>query len=76
MDRRRFLWTSLAGMLAAPLAAEAQRPSTTISRIGLLTDLAWEPLREGLRDLGYTESKNIGGRRLRPSWFGSKSTSS
>jgi len=59
VDRRRFLWTSLAGTLAAPLAAEAQRPSTTISRIGLLTDLAWEPLREGLRDLGYTEGKNI-----------------
>jgi putative ABC transport system substrate-binding protein len=58
MDRRRFLLTSLAGTLAIPLAAEAQ-PSTTISRIGLLTDLAWEPLREGLHDLGYAEGKNI-----------------
>jgi hypothetical protein len=26
MDRRRFLLTSLAGALAVPLAAEAQRP--------------------------------------------------
>src|SRR3989475_11769038 len=43
---------------AMPRAAGAQ-PSTTISRIGLLTDLAWEPLREGLRDLGYAEGKNI-----------------
>jgi len=58
MDRRVFLG-SLAGLLAAPLAAEGQQPSTTMSRIALLTDLAWEPLREGLRDLGYTEGKNI-----------------
>jgi hypothetical protein len=28
MDRRRFLLTSLAGAIAAPLAAEAQRPGT------------------------------------------------
>jgi putative ABC transport system substrate-binding protein len=41
-----------------PLAAEGQ-PSTTIARIGLLTDLDWEPLREGLRDRGYVEGKNI-----------------
>jgi len=41
-----------------PLAAEGQ-PSTTIARIGLLTDLVWEPLREGLRDLGYVEGKNV-----------------
>jgi putative tryptophan/tyrosine transport system substrate-binding protein len=62
MDRRGFLLIPLAGALAAPLAAplgaEAQ-PSTTISRIGLLTDLAWEPLREGLSELGYVEGRNI-----------------
>jgi putative ABC transport system substrate-binding protein len=58
VDRRRFLLISLAGVLAAPPATEAQ-PSITISRIGLLTDLAWEPLREALRDLGYVEGKNI-----------------
>jgi anaerobic selenocysteine-containing dehydrogenase len=28
MDRRRFLLTSLAGALAAPLAAEAQEPAS------------------------------------------------
>lgn len=27
--------------------------------MGRLTDLAWEPLREGQRDLGYTEGKSI-----------------
>ena len=33
MDRRRFLLTSLAGALAAPLAAEAQ-PAGKVYRIG------------------------------------------
>ena len=42
----------------APLAAEAQ-PST-VPRIGLLADAqSWEPLRLGLRDLGYIEGKSI-----------------
>ena len=46
-------------LLAAPFAAEAQ-PSTTIPRIGLLADAtSWEPLRLGLRDLGYVEGKSI-----------------
>jgi len=59
MDRRRFLSTTVAGLLAAPRAAEAQ-PSTTIPRIGLLGDVtSWEPLRVGLRDLGYVEGKSI-----------------
>jgi putative tryptophan/tyrosine transport system substrate-binding protein len=57
MDRRAFV-TGLGTVLVAPVGAEAQ-PSTTISRIGLLTDLAWEPLREGLHDLGYMEGKNV-----------------
>ncbi|MBI4593236.1 MAG: ABC transporter substrate-binding protein [Candidatus Rokubacteria bacterium] len=42
----------------APLVADAQ-PSATIPRIGLLGDVAWEPLRQGLRELGYVEGKNI-----------------
>jgi len=49
--------TAVAGALAS-LAAEAQ-PATTIWRIGLLTDFAWEPLRQGLRELGYVEGKDI-----------------
>jgi putative ABC transport system substrate-binding protein len=59
VNRRAFIGTLAGGLLAAPLAAEGQQPSTAMSRIGLLTNLAWEPLREGLRDLGYTEGKNI-----------------
>jgi putative tryptophan/tyrosine transport system substrate-binding protein len=57
MDRRAFI-TGLGTVLVAPVRAEAQ-PSTPIARIGLLTDLVWEPLREGLRDLGYMEGKNV-----------------
>jgi ABC-type uncharacterized transport system substrate-binding protein len=48
------------GLISVPLAADAQ-PSTTIPRIGLLAPDAtsWEPLRLGLRDLGYVEGKSI-----------------
>jgi putative ABC transport system substrate-binding protein len=59
MDRRRFLLTSLAGALAAPLGAEAQK----VYRIGLLSPssegLGVGPLREGLRNLGYVEGHNV-----------------
>jgi putative ABC transport system substrate-binding protein len=57
---KRLAVTLLAlALLAAPLATGAQ-PSTTMPRIGLLADAApWEPLRQGLRDLGYVEGKGI-----------------
>ena len=67
MDRRRFLLTSLAGALAAPLAAEAQQV-TRIPRIGYLAPYkAQDPtsiryrdaFRQGLRELGYIENQNI-----------------
>jgi putative tryptophan/tyrosine transport system substrate-binding protein len=64
MDRRRFLLTSLAGALAAPLAAEAQ-PARKVPRIGILTlaSSASTPIlqafRDGLRELGYVESQNM-----------------
>jgi len=49
-------------LLAAPLVIDAQ-PSATIPRLGLLAATGntglWEPLRQGLRDLGYVEGKNI-----------------
>ena len=45
-------------ILVAPPIAEAQ-PSKSVWRIGLLTDSAWEPLRERLRDLGYAQGKNV-----------------
>ena len=64
MDRRRFLLTSLAGALAAPLAAEAQQagrmPAVGVLRTGAgprgpTADTA----RQGLRDLGYVEGQTI-----------------
>jgi putative ABC transport system substrate-binding protein len=64
MDRRRFLLSSLAGGFTAPLLAEAQQVAK-IARIGYLaTDLAAnshlpEAFRQGLRDLGYVEGRNV-----------------
>jgi putative ABC transport system substrate-binding protein len=63
MDRRIFLAT-VAGLLAAPLAAEAQQ-AATVPRIGYLaTNLAGSPhvteaFLQGLRDLGYVEGRNV-----------------
>jgi len=62
MDRRRFLLTSLAGALAAPVGVYAQQPGK-VYRIGaLLTtpnpsldDVLWQ----GLRELGWVEGQNF-----------------
>jgi putative ABC transport system substrate-binding protein len=63
VNRRRFLLASLAGALAAPLAAEAQ-PAGHVNRIGFLRvgppPAAWiEGFRQGLRELSYVEGQNI-----------------
>jgi len=65
MDRRRFLLISLAGALAAPLAAGAQQPPK-VARIGYLgygapgsDPSGIDGLRHGLRELGYVEGQNI-----------------
>ena len=65
MDRRAFLGTLAGGLLAAPLAAEAQEP-TRVWRIGFLGagvyssgDPRVEALRRGLRELGYAEGRNL-----------------
>ena len=61
MDRRAFLWTLVGGGVASPLTGEAQQPRK-IARIGFLnvsnTTVAapsLEALRQGLRELGWTE---------------------
>src|SRR4029450_7631904 len=66
VDRRRFLLTSLAGALAAPLAATAQPAGERTPRIGYLDGAALsaasvriEALRQGLRERGYVEGQNI-----------------
>jgi putative ABC transport system substrate-binding protein len=65
MDRRRFLLTSLAGTLIAPLGTEAQQAGK-VYRVSFLgnSSAALEanlvgPFREGLRELGYVEGRNI-----------------
>jgi len=64
MGRRTFLGTLGLSVLALPLAAEAQ-PAAKIARIGFLaTNLAPNPhqreaFRQGLRDLGYIEGRNV-----------------
>ena len=55
MIRAAFAAAIILGVLAASLPAGAQ----AIPRIGLLGDSSWEPLRRGLRDLGYVEGKNV-----------------
>jgi ABC-type uncharacterized transport system substrate-binding protein len=63
IPRRAFLGTVAGGLLAAPLAAEAQQTGK-VYRIGYLSIASGpsprtEALRQGLRELGYIEGKNI-----------------
>ena len=65
MERRTFLGVMAGGLLAAPLAAEAQQAGK-VYRIGMLertspgTNAAnLEAFRRGLRELGYVEGKNL-----------------
>jgi putative tryptophan/tyrosine transport system substrate-binding protein len=64
MDRRRFLLTTLAGALAAPVAAGAQQAK--VWRIGLLgptgdqnENRLFGVFREEKARLGYVEGKNV-----------------
>ncbi len=62
MDRRAFMSTVAGGLLAAPLAAEAQ-PTSKTARIGFLS-LSSGPtptmdISPGLRELGWIEGQNI-----------------
>ncbi|MCC6211170.1 MAG: ABC transporter substrate-binding protein [Burkholderiales bacterium] len=68
--RRRELLACIGGLLAAPLA-RAQR-AASVPRIGYLFSFArpqgehlWEACRQGLRELGYAEGRNI---VLEPRW--------
>jgi putative ABC transport system substrate-binding protein len=65
MDRRRFLVTSVASAAAMPIAARAQQAERkyriaflgSTSPSGYASQLA--AFREGLRDLGYVEDRNL-----------------
>ncbi len=66
MDRRTFIGTLAYGLVAAPLAAEAQQ-TWKVVRIGLLSYGAsgpasaarWKAFRDQLRELGYVEGQNV-----------------
>ncbi len=66
MERRTLLATLAGGLLAAPLAAEAQ-PAGKVPVIGMLDygapDAArlawWKALREALQEVGYVEGRSI-----------------
>ena len=72
MERRTFLGVIAGGLLAAPLAAEAQQAGK-MWRIGLLDYAAsepadearWKALCERLRELGYVEGQNV---TFEPRW--------
>jgi len=64
IDRRTFLAGTGVALLAAPFAAEAQQ-AAKIARIGYLSHNraanphTHEAFRQGLRDLGYVEGRNV-----------------
>jgi putative ABC transport system substrate-binding protein len=64
VDRRAFLGSLAGGLLAAPLAAYAQQ-AAKVPRIGFVSaTLAVNPhlaeaFRQGLRDLGYVDGKDV-----------------
>ena len=60
--RRRELITLLGGAAAGwPIAAWAQQPTVKVPRIGIIDNTPlWGYFREGLRELGYVEGRNIG----------------
>ena len=65
MNRRRFLVTSLAGALAAPLAAGAQLAGRVyriggLDAVGATANAAnLDAFRQALRELGYSEGQNL-----------------
>ena len=71
ISRRTFLATVSGGLLAAPLAAQAQQPGKTW-RIGWLSPPSaatggseLDALRKGLQELNYIEGRNL---RIEARW--------
>ena len=62
MNRRVFLSGLASGLLAAPLAAQAQQ-TRKVPRIGFLvfasSELRYRGFQQGLRELGYVEGQNV-----------------
>src|SRR5271165_2714618 len=64
MDRRTFIGNVAGGLLAAPLAARAQKPATpVIGFLSLASPAQWTAnvagFRQGLNETGYVEGKNV-----------------
>jgi putative ABC transport system substrate-binding protein len=64
IGRRAFVSTITLGLLAAPLAAQAQQPPGKTARVGYLSSRSGpsfldEAFRQGLRELSYVEGQNI-----------------
>ncbi len=66
MDRRVFIGSLAGGLLAAPLAAEAQKQAGKVYRIGCIPAgplpsrmHQGDAFRQRLRDLGYVEGRNV-----------------
>jgi putative ABC transport system substrate-binding protein len=60
MIARRDFITLLGGAAAWPLVAQAQQGGARTPRIGIIDDAPmWDSFRQGLRDLGYIEGRNI-----------------
>ena len=61
IDRRAFMSALAGGLLASPITTFAQQP-TKLPRIGILGNLDtpdWEGLRQGLKELGYVDGRNV-----------------
>jgi len=68
VERRAFIGTLTGGLLAAPLAAEAQQPTRKVPLIGFLSgsspigtnaEAPMEQFRRGLREVGLVEGQNV-----------------
>lgn len=61
IDRRTFIGTLAGGLLASPFTTFAQQP-TKLPRIGILGNedtQHWQGFRQGLRDFGYVDGRNV-----------------
>jgi putative ABC transport system substrate-binding protein len=60
VKRREFITLVGGAAIAAPLAARAQQPTIKAPHIGIIDDAPiWDHFRQGLRDLGYVDGRNI-----------------
>jgi len=68
IDRRTFIGTLAGGILASPFITFAQQPAK-LPRIGILgseVGAHWEGFRQGMRDLGYVDGRNV---TVEARWF-------